>query len=47
MEAWFCSAGLWHIVSGLSKHPTVSATTTHEQDAAIDAWELKSDKAAG
>jgi len=36
MEVWFRSAGLWCIVSGLSKCPTVSATTTPEQDAAID-----------
>ena len=47
MEAWFRSAGLWHVVSGSSKRPTVSTTTTPEQEAAIDAWELKSDKAAG
>jgi len=47
MEAWFRSAGLWRVVSGSSTRPTCSNKPTTEEEAAIDAWELKSDKAAG
>ena len=47
MEAWFRSAGLWRVVSGSSTRPTRSNKPTTEEEAAIDAWELKSDKAAG
>ncbi|TFK18082.1 hypothetical protein FA15DRAFT_549638, partial [Coprinopsis marcescibilis] len=40
MEAWFCSQGLWRLVSGSSPCPG-------EYKAALDIWETRADKAAG
>ena len=47
MEAWLRASGLWKVVSGKQKSPTVSATPTAEESMALDAWETKCDKAAG
>ncbi len=43
----FAPRAFWRIVSGDSKQPTLSSTPTETQVAAFDAWQLKSDKAAG
>ena len=45
MQAYLRSQGVWRIVSGDSKQPTLSSTPTDTQEAALEAWELKSDKA--
>ena len=47
MQAYLRSQGVWRIVSGDSKQPTLSSTPTDAQEAALEAWQLKSDKAAG
>ncbi len=47
MQAYHRSQGVWRIVSGDSKQPTLSSTPTDAQEAALEAWQLKSDKAAG
>ncbi|KJA21476.1 hypothetical protein HYPSUDRAFT_104407, partial [Hypholoma sublateritium FD-334 SS-4] len=47
MQAYLRSQGIWHIVSGQSKAPTLSSTPKDTEEAALDAWNLKSDKAAG
>ncbi len=47
MQAYLRSQGVWRIVSGDSKAPKLSSTPTEAQEAALDAWNLKSDKAAG
>jgi hypothetical protein len=47
MEAWFRSAGLWHIVNGSTKSPMLSEKPTDAENLALEAWEVKSDKAAG
>ena len=47
MQAYLRSQGVWRIVSGDTKSPTVSSTPTEAQTTALEAWQLKSDKAAG
>ena len=47
MQAYLRSQGVWRIVSGDSKQPTLPSTPTDAQEAALEAWQLKSDKAAG
>ncbi len=47
MQAYLRSQGVWRIVSGDSKAPKLSSTPTEAQEAALDAWNLKLDKAAG
>jgi hypothetical protein len=45
MQAWLCAQGVWHIVATTSLAPTLPTTPTETQITALDAWELKSDKA--
>ena len=47
MEAWYCAQALWCIVSGASKPPTVSAPPREGEEDKLEAWEVKTDKAAG
>jgi hypothetical protein len=47
MEAWLRSAGVWRIVDGSSVKPTEPSPNTKEHTEAVEAWEIKSDKAAG
>ena len=47
MEAWFRAQSLWHIVSGVTKPPTVSQTPKDGEEEKLEAWQLKADKAAG
>ena len=47
MEAWFRAQALRHIVSGVIKPPTVSATPKEGEEDKLEAWQLKADKAAG
>ena len=47
MEAWFHSSGVWRIVNGQNKQPTMSTPPTENETLALEAWEMKSDKAAG
>jgi hypothetical protein len=47
MEAWLRASGLWRIVSGKQKTPTVSSAVTQLEADTLDAWEARVDKAAG
>jgi hypothetical protein len=47
MQAWLRSQGVWCIVSGQSKAPTISSPPKDGEEAALNTWYLKSDKAAG
>ncbi|KJA13753.1 hypothetical protein HYPSUDRAFT_209280 [Hypholoma sublateritium FD-334 SS-4] len=47
MQAYLRSQSVWRIVSGNSKQPNTSSTPSNTQAAALEAWQLKSDKAAG
>jgi len=47
MQAWLRSQGVWRIVSGQSKAPKLSSSPKDTEEAALDAWTTKSDKAAG
>ena len=47
MQAWLRANGVWRIVSGQSKCPTLPDSPTEAQQTAFDAWTTKSDKAAG
>lgn len=47
MEAWLRASGLWRLVSGKQKAPTVSSTVTQAEADALDAYEACLDKAAG
>ena len=47
MEAWFHAHALWHIVSGISKPPTVSESPKEGEEDKLEAWQLKAHKAAG
>jgi hypothetical protein len=47
MEAWLMSSGLWRIVSGISIRPTPSNPPTEDNTALVEAWDIKSEKAAG
>jgi hypothetical protein len=47
MQAWLRSQGIWRIISGQSKAPTVLSPPKDGEETALDAWYLKSDKAAG
>jgi len=47
MEAWYHAQALWHIVSGTSKLPTVSAPPREGEEDKLEAWEVKAYKAAG
>jgi len=46
MEAWYRAQALWHIVSGASKPPTISAPPREGEEDKLEAWEVKADKAA-
>jgi hypothetical protein len=45
MEAWHRAQGLWHIISGVSKTPSVPAREGEEDK--LEVWLAKADKAAG
>ena len=47
MEAWYRAQGLWRLVSGASKCPTVSTPPKDGEEDKVEAWETKADKAAG
>jgi len=50
MQAWLRAQGVWRIVAAVSlapKLPASPAVASEAQIAALDAWELKSDKACG
>jgi len=47
MSAWLKSAGVWRIVSGVSKAPKQSSPPKPEEEKSLEDWEIKSDKAAG
>ena len=47
MEAWFRASGLWKVVSGSAKCPSLSSPPKESEQQAYDAWEAKADKAAG
>jgi Domain of unknown function (DUF4219) len=47
MQAWLRAQGVWRIVAATSLAPKLPATPTDVNIAALDAWELKSDKACG
>ncbi|PPQ88952.1 hypothetical protein CVT25_005398, partial [Psilocybe cyanescens] len=47
MQAWLCAQAVWRIVSGQSKAPRQSSPPKDTEEAALDAWNTKSDKAAG
>jgi len=50
MQAWLRAQGVWRIVAAVSlapKLPASPAVTSEAQITALDAWELKSDKACG
>ncbi|PPQ91570.1 hypothetical protein CVT25_012044, partial [Psilocybe cyanescens] len=47
MQAWLCAQGVWSIVSSQSKAPKQFSPPKDTEEAALDAWNTKSDKAAG
>jgi len=47
ISAWLKSAGVWRIVSGVSKAPKQSSPSKPEEEKSLKDWEIKSDKAAG
>jgi len=47
MSVWLKSAGVWRIVSGVSKAPKQSSSSKPEEEKSLEDWEIKSDKAAG
>ena len=47
MQAYLRSQGVWRIVDGTSKRPTSPTSPDAAQEALVDAWDIKSDKAAG
>jgi len=47
MEAWYRAQALWHLISGASTAPKVSTQAKEGEEEKLEAWQIKSDKAAG
>jgi hypothetical protein len=47
MQAWFQACGLWRIVNGTKTKPVQPSTPTEADTTALEAWEMKSERAAG
>ncbi|KXN89409.1 hypothetical protein AN958_05782 [Leucoagaricus sp. SymC.cos] len=46
MQVWLQASGLWRIVNGTIKKPSIPSPSTEAHHSAVEAWETKADKTA-
>ncbi|KXN86136.1 hypothetical protein AN958_10438 [Leucoagaricus sp. SymC.cos] len=47
MQAWLQASGLWRIINGTTKKPSIPFPSTEVHHSAVEAWEAKTGKTAG